>query len=125
MNPRPVILQNSMKNKGDPLCYKVELIERNSKFSHVHFKDGEECTVSTKVLALEPCQDSISDSNGLKTFVSITTTLKKRFLPILMNSNLKLLQTLLFPMNCKMQQQKYDKITKCYLNQQHPIQDIN
>ena len=48
----------------------MELIESNSKFTHVRFKDGKECTVSAKDLASKPCKDSASDSNGLKTFVS-------------------------------------------------------
>ena len=47
----------------------MELIESNLKFTHVCFKDGKECTISTKDLAPKPCQDSANDSNGLKTFV--------------------------------------------------------
>ena len=59
-----------MRNKGESLCYKVELIECNSKFANVRFKDGKECTVSTNDLAPKPCQDSASDNNGLQTSVS-------------------------------------------------------
>ena len=66
LNPGPVFLRNFVRNKGDPLRYEVELIESNSKFSHVCFKDGKECTVSTKDLASKPCK---SDSNGLQTSV--------------------------------------------------------
>ena len=69
LNPGPVFLQNFVRNKGDLLCYEVELIESNSKFAHVCFKDGKECRVSTKDLAPKPCQDSISDSNDLKTSI--------------------------------------------------------
>ena len=69
LNPGPVFLQNFVRNKKDPLCYEVELIESNSKFAHVRFKDGKECTVSTKNLAPKLYQDSVSDSNGLKIFV--------------------------------------------------------
>ena len=58
-----------MKNKGDPLCYEVELIESNSKFAHVRFKDGKECTVSIKDLAPKPFQGSATDSNALQTSV--------------------------------------------------------
>ena len=47
----------------------MELIKSNSKFAHVHFKDGKECTVSTKDLARKPCQDSAGDSNSLQTSV--------------------------------------------------------
>ena len=69
LNPGPVFLQNFVRNKGDPLCYEVELIESNSQFSHVRFKDGKECTVSTKDLAPKPCQDSATDNNCLQTSV--------------------------------------------------------
>ena len=69
LNAGPVFLQNFVRNKGDPLCNKAELIESNSKFAHVRFKDGKECTISTKDLAPEPCQDSVSDNNGLQTSV--------------------------------------------------------
>ena len=40
LNPGLVFLRNFMRNKGDPLCCEVELIKNNSKFAHVHFKDG-------------------------------------------------------------------------------------
>ena len=69
LNPGPVFLQNFVRNKGDPLCYEVELIKSNSQFAYVRFKDGKECTVSTKDLAPKPCQDSASDNNGLQTSV--------------------------------------------------------
>ena len=69
LNPGPVFFRNFVRNKGDPLCYEVELIESNSKFAHVCFKDGKECTVSTKDLAPNQCQDSASDSNDLQTSV--------------------------------------------------------
>ena len=69
LNPGPVFLRNFVRNKGDPLCYEMELIESNSKFAHVCFKDGKECTVSTKDLAPKPFQGSASDSYGLQTSV--------------------------------------------------------
>ena len=69
LNPGPVFLQNVVRNKGDSLCYEVKLFESNSKFAHVCFKDGKECTVSTKDLVPKPCQDSASDNNGLQTSV--------------------------------------------------------
>ena len=47
----------------------MEIIESNSQFSHVRFKDGKECTVSTKDLASKSCQDSATDNNGLQTSV--------------------------------------------------------
>ena len=67
--PRLVFLRNFVRNKKNPLCYEVELIESNSKFSNVHFKDGKKCTVSTKDLAPKPFQGSACDSNGLQTSV--------------------------------------------------------
>ena len=77
LNPGPVFLRNFVRNKGDPLCYEAELIESNSKFAHLHFKDGKECTVLTKDLAPKPCQDSASDSNGLQTSVPDDNTEKE------------------------------------------------
>ena len=52
----------------------MELIESNSKFTHVCFKDGKECTVSTKDMASKPFQGSVSDSNGLQTSVPNDST---------------------------------------------------
>ena len=69
LNPGPVYLRNFVRNKGDPSCYEVELIESNLKFAHVCFKHGKEYTVSTKDLAPKPFQGSASDSNGLQTSV--------------------------------------------------------
>lgn len=54
LTPGPIFLKNHVRNKGDPLCYEVELIESNSNFAHVRFKDGRESTVSTKDLAPFP-----------------------------------------------------------------------
>ena len=43
--------------------------EQFNLFSNVHFKDGNECTVSTEDLAPKPFQGFASDSNGLQTSV--------------------------------------------------------
>ena len=92
LNPGPVFFQNFVGNKGDPLCYKVELIESNSKFADVCFKDGKKCTVSTKDLAPNQCQDSASDINDLQTSVpddntetEITTNLNQQQSEITLN----------------------------------------
>ena len=57
LNPGPVFLRNHVRNKGDPLCEEVELIESNFSFAHVRFPDGRETTVSTKDLAPNPSND--------------------------------------------------------------------
>ena len=95
LNSGPVFLRNFVKNKGDLLCYKVELIKSNLKFAHVRFKDGKECTVSTKDLTPKPCQDSGSDSNGLQTSVpddnietEIATNFDEQQLEIMSNASL-------------------------------------
>ena len=119
LNPGPVFLQNFVKNKGDPLCYEVELIESNSQFAHVRFKDGKECTVSTKDLASKPCQDSASDNNGLQTSVPDDNTETE------IATNLDKQQPEITYSNCRIQLKKQAKLTKCYRNQLHPIQDMN
>ena len=123
LNPGPVF-QNFVRNKGDPLCNKAELIETNSKFSHVRFKDGKECTVSTKDLAPKPCLDSASDNNDLQASVpddntetEIATNLDEQQPEITSNPH--------FLINCRMQLKKQARLTKCYRNQLHPIQDMN
>ena len=95
LQPKPVFLHNFMRNKEDHLCYEVELIESNSKFAHVRFKDGKECTVSTKDLASKPFEGSASDSNDLQTSVpkdnteiEILTNLNEQQLEITSNSPL-------------------------------------
>ena len=43
-----------MRNKGDPFCDSVELVEGNPTFSVVHLRDGRESTVSASDLASYP-----------------------------------------------------------------------
>ena len=54
ITPGPVLLRNHVRNKGDPLCYEVDLLESNQQFAQVRFPDGRESTVSTKDLAPYP-----------------------------------------------------------------------
>ena len=46
-----------MGSKSDPLVEEVELLDANSSFSHVHFANGQELTISTEDLA--PNQSTI------------------------------------------------------------------
>ena len=54
ITPGPVLLRNHVRNKGDLLCYEVDLLESNQQFALVRFPDGRESTVSTKDLAPYP-----------------------------------------------------------------------
>ena len=56
-NPGPVFLRNHVRNKRDPLCHEVELIENDFSFAHLRFPDGRETTVSTKDLDPNPHHD--------------------------------------------------------------------
>ena len=49
----PVLLRRFVRNKGDPLCDEVELLEANPNFAHIKYPDGRESTVSTR--DLPPC----------------------------------------------------------------------
>ena len=53
LNPGAVLLRKFVRNKGDPLCDEVELIEANPSFARIRHSNGIETTVSTKGLA--PC----------------------------------------------------------------------
>ena len=67
LNPGPVFLRNLVRNKGDPLCQEVKLMENNFSFTHVRFPNGRETTVSTKDLAPNPSnnfQSSIVDQES-------------------------------------------------------------
>jgi len=55
-----VLLRRHVRNKGDPFCDPVELVEGNSTFSVVRLPDGRESTVSTSDLA--PCPPAHNDS---------------------------------------------------------------
>ena len=51
LNPGAVLLRKFVRNRGDPLCDKVELIEANPSFARICHSNGIETTVSTKDLA--------------------------------------------------------------------------
>ena len=72
-NPGPVFLRNFVRNKGDSLCYKVEFIKSNLKFAHVHYKDGKECTVSTKNLAINLVKTLLVTATAYKHLYQMTT----------------------------------------------------
>ena len=67
LNPGPVFLRNHVRNKGDPLCQEVKLIESNFSFAHERFPDGRETTVSTKNLAP-------NSSNDFRCYYSVRST---------------------------------------------------
>ena len=54
LTPETVLLRRHTRNKGDPLCDPVELMEGNSTYSAVRLPDGRESTVSTSDLARYP-----------------------------------------------------------------------
>ena len=109
-----------VRNKRDPLCYEVELIESSSKFAHVCFKDGKNVQFQQKIWFPNHVKTLLVTTMAYK-HLYLMTTPKQRLLQISMNSNLKLRRTFHFPMNCRMQLKKQAKLTKCYRNQLHPI----
>ena len=62
ITPNTVLLKRFVRNKSEPLCDEVELLDANPKTALVRFPDGKESTVSVSDLALlsdmddnEPC----------------------------------------------------------------------
>ena len=62
ITPNTVLLKRFVRNKSEPLCDEVELLDANPKTALVRFPDGRECTVSVSDLAAlsdmsdnEPC----------------------------------------------------------------------
>jgi len=51
LNPGIALIRKFVRNKWDPLCDEVDLIEANPSFARVRFPNGTEATVSTKDLA--------------------------------------------------------------------------
>ena len=45
LHPGPVLLRRHVRNKGDPLCDPVELMEGNQTYSVMRLGDGQESTV--------------------------------------------------------------------------------
>ena len=54
LHPRPVLLRRHVRNKGDPSCDLVDLVESNQTYSAIRLRDGQETTVSTSDLAPFP-----------------------------------------------------------------------
>ena len=54
LHRRPVLLHRHVRNKGDPLCDPVDLVERKQTYSVIHLRDGQETNVSTSDLAPNP-----------------------------------------------------------------------
>ena len=54
LNPGAVLLRKFVRNKGDPFCDEVELIEADPSFVRIRHTNGIETTVSTKDLAPFP-----------------------------------------------------------------------
>jgi len=60
LTPGTVLLHRHVRNKGNPFCDPVELVEGNPTYSVVRLPDGRERTVSTSDLA--PCPPAHNDS---------------------------------------------------------------
>ena len=77
LNPGTVLLRRFLRNKGDPLCDEVDLIEANPSFARIRLSNGLESTVSTKDLAPCPCDTSqdVTDSTRSLTLHSQNTKL--------------------------------------------------
>ena len=48
IQPAPVMLRKFVRNKSEPPCEEVELLEANSTFAYVRFPDGKESSVSSR-----------------------------------------------------------------------------
>ena len=77
LNPGTVLLPRFVRNKGDPLCDEVDLIETNPSFARIRLSNGFESTVFTKDLA--PCprdtSQDVTDSTRSPTLLSQNTEL--------------------------------------------------
>ncbi|XP_077968093.1 uncharacterized protein LOC144422131 [Styela clava] len=60
VTPGPVLVRKFVRNKDDPLCEEVDLLDANPNFASIKYKDGRESTVSTQDLALLGCTDKVS-----------------------------------------------------------------
>jgi len=54
LSPGTVLLRRFVRNKGEPMCDPVELIEANGNYAVIRHSDGQESTVSTSDLAPYP-----------------------------------------------------------------------
>ena len=64
--PSPVLLKKFVRNKQDPLCEEVELIEANPNLALIRFSDGRETAVSTSDLAPthRPTHEDLAPANA-------------------------------------------------------------
>jgi len=60
IQPGPVMLRKFVRNKSEPPCEEVELLEANSTFAYIRFPDGKESSVSIKDLFPCPSFDTSS-----------------------------------------------------------------
>ena len=60
LHPGPVLLRHHVRNKGDPLCDLVELVEGNQTYSVIRLGNGQESTVSTSDLVPFPRSPAIA-----------------------------------------------------------------
>ena len=51
ITPGTVLLKKFVRNKSDPLCEEVDLLDANPKSALIRFQDGRETTISTSDLA--------------------------------------------------------------------------
>ena len=61
LHPGPILLRRHVRNKGNPLCNPVELMEGNQMHSVIRLGNGQETMVSTSDLAPFPRSQSIAE----------------------------------------------------------------
>jgi len=61
LHPGPVLLRRHVRNKANPLCDPVELLEVNQTYSVIHLSDGQETMVSTSDLPPFPRSQTIAE----------------------------------------------------------------
>ena len=61
----PVYLRKFIRNKSDPLCERVYLLDANPSYAHVRLSNGNETTVSTSDLAPVPENAYFENENNL------------------------------------------------------------
>ena len=60
----PVYLRKFIRNKSDPLCERVYLLDANPSYAHVRLSNGNETTVSTSDLAPVPENACFENENN-------------------------------------------------------------
>ena len=64
VQPGPVLLRRFIRNKNQLRVDTVELIEANTNFAHIRFRDGRESRVSVSDLAPSQSPQSVSDADN-------------------------------------------------------------